>query len=607
PNLEDKWVEIYGGIAMTGEPVRFVEGSAAMNRWFDVYAFRIGEPESRRVALLFNDITERKTVEEKLRFLVDLNHALQTLDEPEEIMSVTARMLGEHLGVNRCAYAEVEADEDSFRITGDYTRDTFSIVGEFKVSAFGGEALRLMRENQPYVVNDAAQDERTAANLESYSQTEIAAVISVPLHKNGRFAAGMAVHQKVPRQWSDEEIELVELVVNRCWESIERARTNKNLRESEERFRYVADAAPVLIWLSDTTKKCVWFNKPWLDFTGRTMERESGDGWAEGVHPEDLNRCLETYNRAFDARQNFSMEYRLRRHDGEYRWLLDNGVPRFSPNGDFLGYIGSCIDITGRRKAEGELHRSRQFNQDVIDSLPTHIAVVDKNGVITAVNRAWRDFAIENGADWTMKSIGIGANYLSICQTATGEDEADGKAICVGLAAVLKREKDAFSLEYPCHSPTEKRWFMLTVAPLTNAEGAVISHLNITSRRLAEEQLRESEEQFRTLSDSIPQLAWMAEPDGSIFWYNERWYEYTGTTPEQMEGWGWQSVHDAEILPQVLSGWRDSIATGKSFEMEFPLKRGSDSTFRWFLTRVLPIRDSEGRIMRWFGTNTDIE
>ena len=116
---------------------------------------------------------------------------------------------------------------------------------------------------------------------------------------------------------------------------------------------------------------------------------------------------------------------------------------------------------------------------------------------------------------------------------------------------------------------------------------------------------RESEERLRTLVDNIPQLAWMANADGWIFWYNKRWYEYTGTTPAQMEGWGWQSVHDPQELPRVLAGWKASIATGQPFEMTFPL-RSAEGEFRWFLTRVFPLKDEAGRVQRWFGTNTDV-
>ncbi len=135
----------------------------------------------------------------------------------------------------------------------------------------------------------------------------------------------------------------------------DRKRADEALRESEERFRLVADTAPALIWMSGTDKLCNFFNKGWLDFTGRSIDLELGNGWTEGVHPEDLYKCLNTYVRAFDARQRFSMEYRLRRYDGEYRWILDIGAPRFNHDGSFAGYIGSCVDVTDRKLAEETL------------------------------------------------------------------------------------------------------------------------------------------------------------------------------------------------------------------------------------------------------------
>jgi PAS domain S-box-containing protein len=123
------------------------------------------------------------------------------------------------------------------------------------------------------------------------------------------------------------------------------------------RFCEVMDAAPVMIWVSGQDKGCVWFNQPWLAFTGRTMAQEVGVGWAEGVHQEDFDRCLKTYTSNFEARKEFRMQYRLRRHDGELRWIDDIGIPRFSNNGAFLGYIGSCTDIHDYRETQAELRR----------------------------------------------------------------------------------------------------------------------------------------------------------------------------------------------------------------------------------------------------------
>lgn len=149
-----------------------------------------------------------------------------------------------------------------------------------------------------------------------------------------------------------------------------------------------------------------------------------------------------------------------------------------------------------------------------------------------------------------------------------------------------------------------------SAAPIRNHQGditgAVLIFRDVTKRRNQERQLIESEKQFRQLADSIPLLCWMANPDGHIFWYNERWYDYTGTTLNQMQGWGWQSVHDPAVLPLVLTRWNESIATISPFEMTFPL-RGSDGTFRKFLTRAVPIFDNDGKLTRWFGTNTDID
>jgi len=179
-------------------------------------------------------------------------------------------------------------------------------------------------------------------------------------HGHGPFSGGTSEQNALSIQMFLIVLSIPRLLLASVIE--ERATREMELRESESRFRVVADAAPVLVWLSGADKLCTFFNKSWLDFTGRTMDQELGNGWSEGVHPDDFEKCLSTYVSAFDAREPFTMQYRLRHHDGEYRWISDHGVPHYDAHGSFVGYIGACVDLTELLKREQAL---RQFQERV--------------------------------------------------------------------------------------------------------------------------------------------------------------------------------------------------------------------------------------------------
>ncbi len=245
----------------------------------------------------------------------------------------------------------------------------------------------------------------------------------------------------------------------------------QRLRESEQRFRTCADAAPAMLWMTDPDGSCTFLSRGWYEYTGQTEPEALGFGWFTAVHPEDREASVAAFRHATAHRTPFALDQRVRRADGEHRWVIDAGRPHFGPEGEFLGFVGSVIDVHERKETE----------------------------------RA----------------------------------------------------------------------------------------------------LRESEERFRTLADNMSQFAWMADRKGWIFWYNQRWYDYTGTTLSEMEGWGWKKVHHPEHVERVEAWIRRSFETGEPWEDIFPL-RSKDGEYRWFLSRAMPIRDERGEIVRWFGTNTDI-
>ena len=265
--------------------------------------------------------------------------------------------------------------------------------------------------------------------------------------------------------------------------------------------------------------------------------------------------------------------------------------------GVVIGGVSISSDITERKRMEETLLAKDAELQLIADATPILLTRLSRDLHYVFVNRACAEMFGR-----TREEI-VGKPIVEIMGKEAFE------TIRPYVEKVLQGQRVEYETEIP-YQGVGTRFMHAVYIPERNGQGEVVGWLasisDITERKQTEEALRESEERFRTMANAIPQLAWIAKADGYIYWYNERWYAYTGTTPEQMEGWGWQSVHDPAVLPKVLEQWRASIATGQMFDMEFPL-RGADGLFRPFLTRVLPTeRCKRAQVLQWFGTNTDI-
>lgn len=296
-----------------------------------------------RLLGIVEDISEQKSAEDRLRFLMNLSDTVRPLTDPEAIVAVSARLLGEYVEADRCAYAEVAADQDTMFLTGNYTRGVKSIVGKLKFSDFGSQIHQLMLEDKPYVVYDI-DSHVPQVNVEVYRQTQIQAVICVPIHKAGRFVGSMAVHQVRPRIWTADEIQLVQAVATRCWESIERARVTRHLRDSEQRYRTLVDTISAVVWLTNAEGQIDADNPSWGGFTGQSWEEYRGWGWLNAIHPDDREHTLARWHEAVAAVKMYEVEYRLRRNDGEYRYVIARGAPVRLADGKIKEWVGNCTD-----------------------------------------------------------------------------------------------------------------------------------------------------------------------------------------------------------------------------------------------------------------------
>lgn len=389
------------------------------------------------------------------------------------------------------------------------------------------------------------------------------------------------------------------LVVALVEDITDKRRAEEAVRESEQRFRLLADTAPVLIWMSGPDKLCNYFNKPWLDFTGRTIEQEIGNGWAESVHPEDLQKCVQTYSQSFDRREPFRMEYRLRRRDGEYRWLLDIGVPRSNEDGSFAGYIGTAVDVTEQKRAEEAVRESERRFRLLADTAPVLIWMSGTDKRWSYFNKPWLDF--------TGCSI---EEELGNCLTERIHPEDLQRCVQIYSQSFDRREPFRKECRLRRHDG-EYRWLLDIGVPRFNEDGSFAGYIgtavDVTEQKKAEEALRAGEERMRLAQQSahIGSFEWNIQTEVNI-WTPELESLY-GLPPGGFGGT--QAAFENLVHPDdragVLKMIESSLKTGQPSRGEWRVV-WPDESVHWIAGRWQVFMNDSGEPSRMAGINIDV-
>ena len=269
-------------------------------------------------------------------------------------------------------------------------------------------------------------------------------------------------------------------------------------------FHPLFDALPVLVWRSGTDKLCTYFNKPWLEFTGRTLEQELGKGWAEGIHPDDLQRCLDIYTSAFERREPFVLEYRLRHRSGQYRWILDHGAPQFSSDGTFLGYIGGAVSTDDHkrteqavRESEEQVRHTLEFNQAVMANMGEGLYALDTRGLVTYINPAAERLFGWLSAELLGRKMHDVTHYQRPDGTPFPADECAGLQV-LQKGTVLSDYEEVFIRKDGTFFPV-----VYSSSPIKSGGeivGLVVVFRDMTAQKQAEEALYRSREELRALA-----------------------------------------------------------------------------------------------------------
>ena len=419
--------------------------------------------------------------ERRQTFLLQLIDRIRDMTDPDQILEEIERSLGDLLDVDRVGYGEVDQTRGVVSMTRDWTAGVVSARGQFNLNDFGEGLMSELAAGRTAAITDIREDPRTAAVRSVFDAMKTRALVRAPLIRGGRMRAFLYVHSSTPRVWTEAEISLVEQVAARTWTEVERARAEQETRESEERFRAIADTAPVLIWVTQQDRQRAFVNQAYVDFHGEDYETVRTADWRAYLHPDDHDRILEESLAGEATGRPFSLEARYRRHDGEWRWLKSFSRPRVSGD-EVVGFVGVAFDVTDMREAQDRLAESETRFRTVADSAPALIWMTDDAAQLSFGNRRYRTF------------FGV-KSQKGLTDAWRRLVHPDDEAVFAGAFMRAFEARDRFeALSRVVHPTLGLRWLRTEGVPRFDASGGfqgyVGASIDVTDAKKAEDDLK---------------------------------------------------------------------------------------------------------------------
>jgi PAS domain S-box-containing protein len=549
-------------------------------------------------------VRTRKALQEserRLLFLDRLGQAVAGSRDADEVLAITTRMTAEHLGLSNCAYADMDADEDGFTIRGNWhAPGSPSIVGHYRLADFGRLAVQELGAGRPLIVNDNLA-ELAPEEAKTFRDIGIAATICMPLIKNGRLTALMAIHDKVPHVWSDAELSLIHEVTERSWAHVQRVGAERVLDERQAYNRQILDSAiDYGIVATDLEGRITLWNRGASAMLGWSEHEMIGRPIAAFFTPEDraLGRPEIKRTEALESGRAHDARWHVRK-SGERFWGLSEMSPLRGADGEAIGFVKLMRDRTDEYEAQEALRLSEDQLRRAQAAGGVGLFWIDiRRNMISATPEFCRLFGLDPAPEFDAGVI----ERLVVAEDREVVSSMRGRQTGAAMLQVEYRIRHA--------SSGEERTIARKANYEYDAEGRPVRLVgvvqDVTERMRIQRALEKSEAQFSALAQNMPNQVWTASAEGRLDWFNDQAYAYCGLAKGTLSGDAWSQIVHPEDLETTIERWRAALAGNEPFETEFRLKDAQGS-YRWHLSRAQPLRDARGRINAWVGTNTEIE